>query len=69
MGRRRTTGRRWSTWMTVSGGLGRMQGMDRGPTERISLAVPGELAQFAGMWPQQDELRSANLSDPASVLG
>ncbi|XP_062367538.1 HCLS1-associated protein X-1 isoform X2 [Cinclus cinclus] len=28
-----------------------------------------ELAQFTGTWPQQDELRSANLSDPSSVLG
>ncbi|XP_016159534.1 PREDICTED: HCLS1-associated protein X-1 isoform X3 [Ficedula albicollis] len=29
----------------------------------------GELAQFAGTWPQQDELRSANPSDPSSLLG
>ncbi|XP_005059130.1 PREDICTED: HCLS1-associated protein X-1 isoform X1 [Ficedula albicollis] len=28
-----------------------------------------ELAQFAGTWPQQDELRSANPSDPSSLLG
>ncbi|KAM6395213.1 HCLS1-associated protein X-1 [Rhynochetos jubatus] len=28
-----------------------------------------ELAQFAGTWPQQDELRAPNLSDPSSVLG
>lgn len=55
--------------MTVSGGLGRMQGMDRDPTEGVFPALPGELAQFAGTWPQQDELHSANLSDPSSVLG
>ncbi|XP_066842335.1 HCLS1-associated protein X-1-like isoform X2 [Anser cygnoides] len=28
-----------------------------------------ELAQFAGTWPQQDELRAPTLSDPSSVLG
>ncbi|KAF1561712.1 hypothetical protein FQV10_0001439, partial [Eudyptes schlegeli] len=28
-----------------------------------------ELAQFAGTWPRQDELRAPNLSDPSSVLG
>ncbi|KAM6037945.1 LOW QUALITY PROTEIN: HCLS1-associated protein X-1 [Theristicus caerulescens] len=28
-----------------------------------------ELAQFAGTWPQQDELRAPNLSDPSSTLG
>lgn len=55
--------------MTVSGSLGRMEGVDGGPTEGVLPALPGELAQFAGMWPQQDELRAANLSDPSSVLG
>ncbi|XP_072702745.1 HCLS1-associated protein X-1 isoform X1 [Ciconia boyciana] len=28
-----------------------------------------ELAQFAGTWPRQDELRAPNLSDPSSALG
>ncbi|XP_074665384.1 HCLS1-associated protein X-1 [Strix aluco] len=28
-----------------------------------------ELAQFAGTWPRQDELRAPNLSDPSSTLG
>ncbi|XP_040394858.1 LOW QUALITY PROTEIN: HCLS1-associated protein X-1-like [Cygnus olor] len=28
-----------------------------------------ELAQFAGTWPQQDELHAPTLSDPSSVLG
>uniref|UniRef100_A0A663EIN3 HCLS1 associated protein X-1 n=1 Tax=Aquila chrysaetos chrysaetos TaxID=223781 RepID=A0A663EIN3_AQUCH len=28
-----------------------------------------ELAQFAGTWPQQDELHAPNLSDPSSALG
>ncbi|XP_042641007.1 HCLS1-associated protein X-1 [Tyto alba] len=28
-----------------------------------------ELAQFAGTWPQPDELRAPNLSDPSSTLG
>ncbi|XP_051497062.1 HCLS1-associated protein X-1 [Apus apus] len=28
-----------------------------------------ELAEFAGAWPQQDELRAPTLSDPASLLG
>ncbi|KAM6112600.1 HCLS1-associated protein X-1-like [Phoenicopterus ruber ruber] len=28
-----------------------------------------ELAQFAGTWPQQDELRAPNPSDPVSALG
>ncbi|KAM6365191.1 HCLS1-associated protein X-1 isoform 2-T2 [Pluvialis apricaria] len=28
-----------------------------------------ELAQFAGTWPRQDELRGPNLSDPSSALG
>lgn len=55
--------------MTVSGGLGRRQGVDGGPTEGVLPALPGELVQFAGMWPQQDELPTANLNDPTSVLG
>ncbi|XP_009998088.1 PREDICTED: HCLS1-associated protein X-1 [Chaetura pelagica] len=28
-----------------------------------------ELAQFAGAWPQQDELHTPPLSDPSSLLG
>lgn len=55
--------------MTVSGGLGRMQRVDRGSAEGALPALTGELAQFAGMWPQQEELRAANPSDPSSVLG
>lgn len=55
--------------MTVSGGLGRRQGVDGSPTEGILPALLGELVQFAGTWPQQDELHTANLNDPASVLG
>lgn len=55
--------------MTVSGALGRTQGVDRGPAEGVLPAFPGELAQFAGTWPQQDTFHDANLSDPSSALG
>lgn len=54
--------------MTVSGALGRTQRVDGGPTEGVLSALPGELAQFAGTWPQQEELPTANLG-PSSVLG
>lgn len=55
--------------MTVSGVLGRMQGVNRGPINGVLPALPEELAQFAGTWPQQDELHAPNLSDPSSALG
>ena len=44
-------------------------GSGPGPPERALPALPGELAQFAGTWPRQDELRAPNLSDPSSALG
>lgn len=55
--------------MTVSGALRRVRGAGRVSSERALPALPGELAQFAGTWPRQDELRTPNLSDPSSVLG
>ncbi|KAM6106489.1 HCLS1-associated protein X-1 [Pterocles gutturalis] len=40
----------------------------RGEQEPLS-AGDGELPQFPGSWPWQDELRAPNLGDPSSALG
>ena len=55
--------------MTVSGALRRARGAGQVPCKRALPALPGELAQFAGTWLRQDELRAPNLSDPSSALG
>ncbi|KAJ7416541.1 HCLS1 associated protein X-1 [Willisornis vidua] len=49
--------------------FGQGAGGGQGPAEGVLLAFPGELAQFAGTWPRQDELRAPNLSDSSSALG
>lgn len=55
--------------MTVSGVLRKARGAGQVPSEQALPAFPGELAQFAGTWPRQDELHAPNLSDPSSALG
>ncbi|XP_066194028.1 HCLS1-associated protein X-1 isoform X1 [Sylvia atricapilla] len=67
-GRRETTVTRWrgdQAFITTT----KEDGQKKDYHEEVVNMDDRELAQFAGTWPQQDELHAANLRDFSSVLG
>ncbi|XP_063276387.1 HCLS1-associated protein X-1 isoform X2 [Prinia subflava] len=67
-GRQETTVTRWrgdQAFITTT----KEDGQRKDCWEEVVSMDDRELAQFPGMWPQQDDPHAANLRDPSSVLG